>query len=134
MEELKNKKKKILLAEDDKDLSEMYRLELEKEGFEIKCVFNGKEALKEILSFKPDLLLLDIIMPEVDGWQVLKEISKIKQKGFQNMKVFVLSNLSEKDSIEKGIDFGIEKYFIKTNFTPKEIVEEIKKTLNKNKK
>jgi len=119
--------RKILLVEDDKYLIDIYATELKKAGFVVKVALNGKEALNKINKIKPDLLLLDIIMPKVDGWQVLR---KIKEKAeFKNLKVIVLSNLSQKEDIEKAQKFGVTKYFIKTHFAPSNVVQEIKKIL-----
>jgi len=121
-------KRKILLVEDDKYLIDIYTTELKKAEFVVKNALNGKEALNEINKIKPDLLVLDIIMPEVDGWQVLR---KIKEKAeFKNLNIIVLSNLSQKEDIEKALKSGATKYFVKTHFTPSKVVEEIKKILN----
>ncbi len=119
--------KKILLVEDDKYLVDIYVTELRKAGFMVKVALNGKEALNKINKIKPDLLLLDIIMPEIDGWQVLR---KIKEKAeFKNLKVVILSNLSQKEDIEKAFRSGATKYFVKTYFTPSKVAQEIKKIL-----
>lgn len=117
--------KKILLIEDDIYLSEIYRTFLEKEGFKCFSAKDGISGLKMIKKIKPDLVILDIIMPNLDGWEVLK---KIKEK-FSNLKVFVLSNLDSPDEIKKALSLGAERYFIKVNFQVKEVVREVKKYL-----
>jgi len=119
--------KTILLIEDDKYLIDIYTTELKKAGFVVKAALDGKEALSKINKIKPDLLVLDIIMPEVDGWQVLRKIKERTE--FKNLKVVVLSNLSKKEDIEKASKNGVIKYFVKTHFTPSKVVEEIKKIL-----
>ena len=122
--------KKILLVEDDKYLVDIYVTELKKAGFIVEVALNGKEALNKINEVKPDLLILDIIMPEVDGWQVLRKIREKTE--FKNLKIIVLSNLSQKEDIEKAFKFGATKYFVKTHFTPSKVVEEIKQLLKNN--
>jgi len=119
--------KKIILVEDDPFLIDIYVSRLKDEGYEVKVSSNGEKALEEIKKGTPDLLVLDIVMPKMDGWTVLKEISeKIKSK---EIKVMILSNLGEKEEVERGYEMGASGYLIKANYTPTEVVEEIKKIL-----
>lgn len=122
--------KKILLVEDDKFLVEIYSQELKKEGFKVDVAFDGKSALKK-LNEDFDLVILDIVMPSgIDGWQILEEISKKKEKEKKKLpKVVVLSNLAQKEEIKKALAMGAEKYFLKTHFEIEEVIEEIKKLL-----
>lgn len=117
--------KKILLIEDDPFLIDIYRTKLKSCGFNMVSVFNKDAALKKIKEEKIDLVLLDIVLPEADGWEVLKNIKQIPHPP----KVIILSNLGQKEEVEKGLNMGAEKYLIKANYTPSEVVEEIKKIL-----
>ncbi len=119
-------KKTILLVEDDPFLIDIYTTKLE-EDFNVKVAKNGKEGLKMVKEKVPDLLLLDIVLPQMDGWQVLIELRKDKK--LEKMPVVVLSNLGQKTEIDKGLGLGVTKYLIKAHFTPTEVVEEIKKIL-----
>ncbi len=118
---------KILLVEDDKFLSEMYTTKLSKSGFEVETAFDGEEGLAKIKEFKPKLVLLDIVLPKKDGFEVLKEL---KDKGFLNdTKVIALTNLGQKEEVEKGLSLGASDYIIKAHFTPTEVVAKAKKLL-----
>jgi DNA-binding response OmpR family regulator len=119
-------KKTILLTEDDPFLIDIYTTKLG-EDFDVKVARNGKEALKMVKEKTPDLLLLDIVLPQIDGWQVLAEIRK--EKKLEKIPVVVLSNLGQKTEIDKGFNLGVAKYLIKAHFTPAEVVEEIKKII-----
>ncbi len=119
--------KNILLIEDDPFLIDIYVTQLERAGYKVEVATNGEIALSKLKETKPDLLVLDIILPKVDGWEFLKTIrqdTRLKQ-----LKVVILSNLGQKEEVEKGFDFGAVRYFIKAEYTPKEVVEEIKKIL-----
>jgi DNA-binding response OmpR family regulator len=117
--------KSILLVEDDPFVVDIYTTKLESAGFSVDVAEDGEEALRKIKEKKPDLMILDIVLPNIDGWELLKKI-KI-ELGLEDLKVVVLSNLGQKDEVRKGLELGAIKYFIKANFTPSEVVEEIKK-------
>lgn len=119
--------KKILLVEDDLFLRDIYKTRLEKEGFEVKEVENGEVAYREILNEKFDLILLDLLLPEKDGIELLRKLKA--EKKLPGLKVVVLSNLSEKHQIKLTQEMGVAKYLIKAHYTPSEVVEEIKKIL-----
>jgi DNA-binding response OmpR family regulator len=119
--------KKILLIEDDPFLVDIYKTKLSESGFSVEVAPNGKEGLKKLREKNFDLLILDIVLPQVDGWQVLKEIEKDEK--LKNLKIFVLSNLGQKEEVERGFQMGVVKYFIKAHYTPSEVAKEIKKTL-----
>jgi len=121
--------KKILLVEDDPFLIDIYTSKLEKECFSVKISESGEDCLKKINQEKPDLILLDILLPKIDGWEILKKIKSDKK--LKNIKIIILSNLYQKEDIEKGLSLGADKYLIKANYDPKEVIEEIKKILNK---
>ncbi len=116
--------KKILLIEDDPFIIDIYMTKLKESGFSVELAENGKKALEKIEEIKPDLVILDIVLPQIDGWEVLR---KIKSKPeFKDLKVVILSNLGQKEEIEKGMNLGSVKYLIKAHYTPSEVIEEIK--------
>ena len=119
--------KHILLVEDDPFLIDIYTTKLKEEGFKIDVAKNGQVALDFLKKHKPDILLLDIVLPQVDGWEILKRIKK--EHKFKNLPIIVLSNLGQKQEVEKSFKLGAAKYLIKAHYTPAEIVGEIKKTL-----
>jgi len=121
----------ILLVEDDPFLIDIYTTKLKEGGFSVEVADDGEIALKKLNEKSPELLLLDIVLPQVDGWEILEEIKSQREKGknFQNLKIVVLSNLGQKEEVEKGSTLGIDKYLIKAHYTPSEVVEEIKKIL-----
>jgi DNA-binding response OmpR family regulator len=119
---------KILLIEDDKFLRELIIQKLGKEGYEVVEAAEGETGLTKLKEEKPDLVLLDLILPGIDGFEVL---SRIKQDSdVSKIPVIILSNLGQKDDVQKGIDLGAVDYLIKAHFTPGEIVEKIKATLS----
>lgn len=119
--------KKILLVEDDPLLIDIYCMKLRQSGFQVLVVERGEKVLATIDSEKPDLVLLDIVLPHTDGWDILRQIRA--NEGSRTIPVVVLSNLGQKEEIEKGLSLGADKYLIKAHYTPSEIVEEIIKLL-----
>jgi len=115
---------KVLLVEDDPFLIDIYTTKLKAEGFDLLSAKDGEEAMEKIKSDKPALVILDIVLPNMDGWWVLKQIKEIK--GAEKPKILVLSNLGQKEEVEKGLMLGADKYLIKSDFTPSQIVKELK--------
>ncbi len=126
-----NKKTKILLIEDDIFLSSIYSKKFESEGFEMLIALDGEKGLKLALSKKPDLILLDLLLPGIDGFEVLRTLQKNKET--QRIPVILLTNLNQKEDIDNGLALGAADYIIKTHFMPSEIVEKVKKFLGKSK-
>jgi len=123
-----NKKTKtILLVEDDPFMVEIYSIKLKEMGFSVKPALDGQEALKKLEEDMPDLVLLDIVLPNMDGWELLKRIKK--EERFKDLKVDLLSNLGQKPEIEKGMELGAVKYIIKAHHTPSEVAAQIKELL-----
>jgi len=120
--------KTILLIEDDPFLIDVYSAKLKEVGFGVDIATNGEEGVKKIKQKKPDLLLLDIVLPGANGWEIIEKIRK--DEAIKDLKIVILSNLTEKDEVEKGLGLGADKYLIKAHFTPSQIVEEIKKILS----
>lgn len=125
-------KSKILLVEDDKMLADMYITKFSKEGIQIMKAEDGAKGLEMAKTEKPDLILLDIIMPKLDGFAVLKELKK--DSSMSNTHILLLTNLGQSEDVEKGKQFGADDYFIKANHTPAEIVEKVKYLLTKKEK
>ncbi len=121
----------ILLVEDDPFLIDIYATKFKESGFSVEVAKEGEEAFKKLSEKKFDLLILDIVLPQVDGWEVLKRIqsSKSEIQNLKDLKIIVLSNLGQKEEVEKGLKLGATKYLIKAHYTPSEVVEEIKKIL-----
>lgn len=121
-------KKYILIVEDDPFLVEMYAAKLTAENFDIEVVNDGSNVLKKISEKKPDLILLDIVLPKVDGFEVLKKIKEDPK--LKDIKVVTLTNLGQKDEVEKGLKLGADEYVIKAHYTPTEVVEKVKKLVS----
>jgi DNA-binding response OmpR family regulator len=120
---------KILLVEDDKMLADMYITKFSKEGLKVIRAEDGAQGLEMAKKEKPDLVLLDIIMPKLDGFAVLKELKNDPSMGTTH--VLLLTNLGQTEDVEKGKQLGADDYFIKANHTPAEIVEKVKYLLTK---
>ncbi len=127
MAKIKQPMKKILLLEDDPFLVEIYSAKLKEAGFSVRVAIDGDEGLKKMRESLPDILLLDIVLPSLNGWEILRDIKKDSK--LNSVKVVILSNLGEKDEVEKGLKLGAMKYLVKAHFTPSEVVKEIKKIL-----
>ena len=120
---------KILVVEDDSFLLQMYTTKLETENFEVLTALSGEEALRVVKKEHPALILLDLNLPEVDGFTVLEELkSKDETK---DIPVIVLTNFSNKEDINRCLDLGAADYLIKAHFVPAEVIEKVKKVLAK---
>src|SRR3989344_5986318 len=117
----------ILLVEDDPFLVDIYKTSLEEAGFKVEIATEGDEALRKLKEKRPDLLVLDIVLPQINGWEIIKEIKK--EENLKDLKIIILSNLGQKTEVEKGLSLGATKYLIKAHYTPREVVEEVKKIL-----
>lgn len=120
---------KILLVEDDKFLRELIARKLTQEQYEVVQVADGEEALKQIGKEKPDLVLLDLILPGIDGFEVLAKIEEDVKVAA--VPVIILSNLGQKEDVERGLKLGAVDYLVKAHFTPNEIIEKVKQALAK---
>jgi DNA-binding response OmpR family regulator len=119
--------KKILVIEDDKFLRELISQKLLKEGYDVAEAMDGEKGVESVKSEKPDLVLLDLILPGIDGFEVLARIKSDPE--ISGTPVIILSNLGQKDDIEKGLNMGAVDYLIKAHFTPGEIVEKIRSVM-----
>ncbi len=122
-----NEKKYILIAEDDTAYGNVYKTKLENEGFDVTVVENGELVLGEMERRKPDLLILDLMMSDKNGFEVLQELRSNDK--FKEMKVIVASNLSQHADVEKVSALQAIDYFVKSDVSVTEMVEKIKKAL-----
>ncbi|MFW5702536.1 MAG: response regulator transcription factor [Candidatus Dojkabacteria bacterium] len=120
--------KKILVAEDEIPLSQSLKLKLENEGFGVDVAENGEQAIQMLTQNKYDFILLDLIMPKKDGFQVLQE----KEKMGVATPVAVTTNLSQNEDKEKTEKYGIANYFVKSNSSITEIINYVKAKLPRN--
>jgi CheY-like chemotaxis protein len=121
--------KKIIIAEDEPVLIEMYKLYFERAGYEVLKADNGRECIDFVKKEKPDIILLDILMPKLDGWEVLKQLKTDPET--KQIPILVFSNLGQTQEIQKGLDLGADDYVIKSNMTPKELLEKVEGMVNK---
>lgn len=117
-------KKKILLVEDDTALAGVYRSRLELEGFETKEVNNGEEALSAAIDFKPDLILLDAMMPKISGFDVLDILRNTPDT--TNIRVIMLTALSQPKDKERAESLGVDDYLVKSQVVISDVVERVK--------
>lgn len=122
---------KVLLVEDDAFLREICSKKLVKEGFTVYEAIDGEQTLDNIEGVMPDIVLLDIILPAIDGFQILHQIRHHKNSRVAGIPVIMLSNLGQDDDIKKAMDMKANDYLVKAHFTTEEIVEKIKKLLGK---
>lgn len=118
-------KKKILIAEDDFMISSMYKIKLEQDGFECIMADDGAIAFEEFNKNRPDLVILDIIMPQLDGFAVLKKIREIDK----NIPIIMLTNLGTDEDKKKGEELGATDYLVKASLTPSQVSKAINKYL-----
>lgn len=116
---------KILIVEDDPMLIEIYQKKFSNDGYEVITATTGAEVLKKIKSDKPELVLLDLVLPEEDGFDVLKKIKKNSQT--RDVRVIIFSNLSQAEDKQKATTLGAEGFITKSDFTPKEMINEVRK-------
>lgn len=117
-------KKKILLVEDDTALAAVYRSRLELEGFEIREVNNGEDALSAAIAFKPDLILLDAMMPKISGFDVLDILRNTPET--TNIRVIMLTALSQPKDKERAQALGVDDYLVKSQVVIGDVVDRIK--------
>lgn len=119
--------KKIAIVEDETFLLDMYKIKFQSEGYEVITAANGEEGLKQVTETMPDLVLLDLVMPKMDGYEVLRALRANEKT--KNLKIYLLSNLGQSGEIDRGKKEGADGYFVKSSLTPTQLAEEIKKIL-----
>lgn len=121
-------KKKILVIEDEKTLRLLIVQILTEDGFEVEEATDGEEGIRKVKESKPDLILLDLLLPGINGFKVLEEIKK--DRFLKLIPVIIFSNLGQTEEIERGLKLGAVDYLIKANFTLDEVVNRVKKVLS----
>lgn len=124
---------KIALIEDDADLLEMFKLKLNLEGYETITAEDGVSALKIIRNELPDLILLDMLLPRKDGFEILQELKTSIDKKLKSIPVVVITNLSSEEDIYEAKRLGAYEYLVKVNTTPAEVISKISNILKKRK-
>jgi DNA-binding response OmpR family regulator len=119
---------KIAIIEDDPVISQMYRFKFEAANFEVQLANNGKRGVEMVKSFRPDLILLDLQMPEMDGTEALELIRR--EDWGKKIPVIILTNTGEEESPKKLRELGIHSYIVKANLTPSQVIEKVKGALN----
>lgn len=114
---------KVLLVEDDSFISKMYVTKFTLQKFNVLAAADGEEGLQMAIAEIPDIILLDIMLPKMDGWQVLEHL-KVNQST-KNIPVLLLTNLGAQEDIERGLQLGATDYMIKAHFIPSEVIEKI---------
>lgn len=122
---------KIVLVEDDHFLADMYATKFKTEGFNVLVGYDGEEGLRLIKEELPDIVLLDILLPKIDGFDVLRKLKKDAKT--KSIPVILLTNLGQKDDVKKGLEEGADSYLIKAHFMPSEVVQKIRDIINSTK-
>ncbi|OGY84190.1 MAG: hypothetical protein A3F54_03780 [Candidatus Kerfeldbacteria bacterium RIFCSPHIGHO2_12_FULL_48_17] len=124
-----NQKQKILIVEDDRFLHDLSKKKFINEGYQVVSAFNGKEALERAQTELPTLIVLDILLPEIDGMDVLESLKKDPKT--RNIPVIIVSNYSDRERIQQGLKLGATDYMIKAHFSPDDIVKKVKEIIQK---
>jgi DNA-binding response OmpR family regulator len=119
---------KIAIIEDDSVISQMYRMKFEAAGFDVQMADNGKRGVELVEAFSPDIILLDLQMPEMNGTEALEIIRK--NDWGKSVPVIILTNLGEEESPKELKALNIHSYIVKANLTPNQVLEQVKKALN----
>lgn len=119
--------KQILIIEDEEILLDLLEKKLKEEGYQVSTAQDGAEGIKKAKEVKPDLVLLDIIMPKKGGFEVLEEITKDDE--IKNTPVIIISNSGQPVEISRALELGVKDYLVKTQFDPSEVITKVKKYL-----
>ncbi|PIR96757.1 MAG: response regulator [Candidatus Doudnabacteria bacterium CG10_big_fil_rev_8_21_14_0_10_41_10] len=125
-----SEKAKILVVEDEEILLAALEEELNQGGYETQGAADGSEGLEKIKSFKPDLVLLDLVMPKMDGMQVLKKMKEDSET--KNVPVVILTNLSDYERISEALSLGAKDYLVKANYSLADLLDKVKTVLSRN--
>jgi DNA-binding response OmpR family regulator len=120
---------KILLVEDDQILARLYQAKFKKEGFEIELAYDGLEGVDKMKAFAPDLVILDLIMPKMDGFSFLEKIQDDSSLNPEKAPILVLSNLGQESDIKRAQELGAKDFFVKADISLSQMIEKVKKHL-----
>jgi DNA-binding response OmpR family regulator len=118
---------KVAIVEDDQAISQMYRIKFETEGFQVETASNGKLGLELAEKMRPDIILLDLMMPEMNGDEMLKQLRATSWG--KNIKVIVLTNVGEQEAPEILKELGVHRFIVKADMTPRQVAEMVKAEL-----
>jgi len=122
-----SKKGKVVIVEDDSSILKMYQTSLQNDGYDVAGAKNGEDGVELVKKEKPDIVLLDIMMPKMDGFAVLEQLKS--EESTKNIPVIMLTNLSQDEDKERSNKLGAVDYLVKSDFTPMQVSEKIKKYL-----
>ncbi len=125
---INGKDMEVLLVEDDDDLRNLMIHKLSKEGLAVEGVSNGKDAFEKLNQQQPKVILLDLILPDINGFEILENLKKDEKT--KNIPVVILSNLGQKSDVDKCLGLGANDYIVKSDFTPKDVIVKIEKYLS----
>lgn len=124
---MKKEKKFILVVEDDIYYSDLYREKISQSGYDVETALNGAEGMKIARNRKPDLIILDILMPKVDGFDFLREIKA--DKDLKNVKILVMTNLGQDNDKKQALELGANDYFVKSDLSINKLMDKINENL-----
>jgi CheY-like chemotaxis protein len=118
--------KTIMIAEDDAFIGDIYEVKLKDAGYNVVLASNGREAIEKLeAGLRPNIMLLDIVMPYMDGFDVLEAVNQ--RDDWKGIPIVLLTNLSQKEDVDRGMSLGAKDYLIKSHFTPKEVLSKVQK-------
>ncbi|HEY4509832.1 MAG TPA: response regulator [Candidatus Paceibacterota bacterium] len=119
--------KKVLIVEDEQLIGDLLQKKLRQEGYYASVAIDGEAALKQIREEKPDIVLLDIVLPRLNGFEVLSELKKDEE--LRQIPVIIISNSGQPDEIEKAKELGVRDWLVKTEFDPREVLEKVQRQI-----
>jgi DNA-binding response OmpR family regulator len=119
---------KVLIVDDDPFIVDMYTLKLREAGFDVAHAADGKKGLQEIKAGGHDIILLDVVLPLMDGFEIL---SVLQREGAPHAPIVLLTNLGQREDVERGLALGAVDYVIKAHFTPREVLEKVQGVVGK---
>lgn len=122
--------KKIAIIEDDTEILNMYKLKLGIGGYDVVSAEKGTDALRLVKMEKPDLILLDLLLPEKDGYEILEEIKKSKDKQIKSIPIIVISNLSNENDIKEAKKLGAVDFLVKAKINPSSVLDKVNHILS----
>lgn len=122
-------KNKVILIEDDLDLAEIYRLKMSLENIEAIVVSDPTKAIESLNEEIPDLILLDIMMPEINGFELFEQIKQ--EDKLKNIPIYIWSNLAQKKDKERADKIKVDGYLVKSEYTPADLAKKVKELINK---